>query len=136
MDYLVGNCGTNGDLLLVMPGWWWHGASGGCMCKLWGHLTPQVLKKLVEIYCSIYDMTSQLLLASPTGFDGWIHHCTVHAMAATGEEDGGTVRDAPRGTTRYWGGRDGVRQGMAWRARHSERRVVAVGGWRSGRGRY
>jgi hypothetical protein len=48
--------------------------SGGCMCKLWGHLAPQVLKKLVEIYCSIYDMTPQLLLAGPTGFDCWIRH--------------------------------------------------------------
>jgi hypothetical protein len=44
-----------------------------------------------------------------------------------GEVDGGAVRDALHDTTRYWGGRDGC--GKEWR-------VVAAGGWRSGRGRY
>jgi hypothetical protein len=49
--------------------------SGGCSLNLWGHLAPQVLLKLVEFYCSLYDLASQCLLAGPTEFDCWIRHC-------------------------------------------------------------
>jgi hypothetical protein len=53
----------------------WHVAdSGGSMYNLWGHPAPQVLIKLVEFYCSVYDLVPQLLLAGPTGFESWIRH--------------------------------------------------------------
>jgi hypothetical protein len=44
------------------------------MYNLWGHPAPQVLIKLVEFYCSVYDLVPQLLLAGPTGFESWIRH--------------------------------------------------------------
>jgi hypothetical protein len=70
----------------------------------------------------------------------------VHAMAATGEVDGGAVRDAPRSTTRYWGGRDGcgrewrggrgIVNGASWPRVDGAADAVATSGWRGARGRY